>query len=175
MTVLKPESASDAATVLRRVFLVDKYYDELSEIDLYSTFRLKHTGLGRGPLREMIHAGVVQDSGREMGACVDWAVSEEGREAMALVRDDEIRDALVLDESALELVERYPRLILFELPSDLEIEFKSQEYGVARRTIGALREAGLVEVADEPSRGPYVWSITEKTRLIQEFANGGEQ
>jgi hypothetical protein len=161
----RKNSRKRSIEMLAMISVIDKHIDELEEMNPETTFRIKHISMDKGAVYELKNAGVLRDSGREMGRPTDWEFSTPGKDILDLVKRDRV-ERFTLPKDGVELFERH--LDLFEkLPNSSRESFEASEYDMNSSLLRALREAGLFEREEKNVGTPDVWSLTETASSVQ--------
>ncbi|AUX08935.1 hypothetical protein AArcSl_1304 [Halalkaliarchaeum desulfuricum] len=132
------------------------------------TFRLKHTELDRSDLGHLSTTFLIIKSENGFGRVADWRLTE--------------RALFLLDAIPEDVEIEYDELDAFltagtdamELPSpDEEWQIRElEDVDLADRTLGVLRNAGLIEAVNEPTGHSNTWVTTERLVEINELLEG---
>jgi hypothetical protein len=157
-----------AIELLEQLSVIDSYREFLEDVG-DDTFRLKHVEIDFSDLCVLRSAFIVEDSGREMGAQIDWTLTDDARYLLrhvpesVTVTNDEVEAILGAGVDVFDLP-----------PADVDRwrvrSIESVE--IAPHTLAKLREAGLIEAKSEPTGHPTWWSTTERLDEIRRLLAG---
>jgi hypothetical protein len=147
------ETSADRLRLLEQLVIANQQPAVLDE--LQGGFRFRAIGLDRSTLLQMRYAGVIEDSGIEMGRSIDWQLTDEGRHVVECVQNGIEID---IDEETIETVDRTLGT-LSSLPTD--DGFLARDYDLNSARVRSLHDRGLIERAESRPGCADVWQLSD--------------